>query len=82
MVDPHVTSGTFVPVREASLCLCGCFPGVGLLEARLPTWPLVGVAVGWVQAEAEPPDKGYWPVLSPEKKPGLTGRDYGWDLCN
>lgn len=75
-------SRTFVPVQEASLCLYGCFPGAGLLKVRLPKWPLVGVLVGWVQAEAGPLDKGYWPVPSPEKKPGFAGHDYGQDLCN
>lgn len=52
------------------------------MKVRLPKWPLVGVLVGWVQAEAGPLDKGYWPVPSPEKKPGFAGHDYGQDLCN
>lgn len=45
---PGRPSRTFVPVHEASLCLCGCFPGVGLLKVRLPKWSLVGVVMGWV----------------------------------
>lgn len=75
-------SRTFVPVHEASVCLCGCFPGAELLKVRLPKWSLVGVVVGWVQAEAGPLDKGYWPMLSPRMKPGLAGHHYGRDLCN
>lgn len=52
------------------------------MKVRLPKWSLVGVVVGWVQAEAGLLDKGYWTVLCPEKKPGLTDHDYGQDLCN
>lgn len=43
---PGRYSRTFVPVHEASLCLCGCFPGAGLLKVRLPKWSLVGVVGG------------------------------------